>query len=177
MHKLKKMMKRLVARAALVILLLAVILGGWAFLWEPRRVVVHEESAALPCWQGPPLRVAVVSDLHVGSPGNGLGHLDDVVQAINRGHPDLIVLLGDFVVQDVMGGRVVAPETIAAHLRPLRAPLGVHAVLGNHDWWLDAPRVARALRSADIDVIATARSESASSGSPASATSGKVRMT
>ena len=34
-------------------------------------------------------------------------------------------------------GRPIAPEDWAKALAQLRAPLGVHAVLGNHDWWDD----------------------------------------
>ncbi len=72
---------------------------------------------------------------------------------INAGHPDMIVLLGDFVVTHMIGSRLVPPETTAVELAKLDAPLGVFAVLGNHDRWLNAERVARALRSARIHVI------------------------
>ncbi|HYU78282.1 MAG TPA: metallophosphoesterase [Vicinamibacterales bacterium] len=99
------------------------------------------------------MRVAAVSDLHVGSPHTDLRKLDQVVEAINAGRPEVVVLLGDYVVQGVVGGRFVSPEQIAERLKKLRAPLGVYAVLGNHDWWLDAPRVERALRSAGIVVV------------------------
>lgn len=147
------MPKRFLARAALLLLPIAAILIAWAFWWEPRRLVVRDEGVALPCWRAAPLRVAVVSDLHVGSPGKNVVQLDRVVQTINAGHPDLILLLGDFVIQDVIGGKFVSPEEIADHLRPLHAPRGVFAVLGNHDWWLGAPRVASALESAGVHVI------------------------
>src|SRR5204863_5072573 len=33
--------------------------------------------------------------------------------------------------------RTVAPEAWSDALGTLKAPLGVHAVLGNHDWWDD----------------------------------------
>ena len=71
----------------------------------------------------------------------------------NDEYPDLIVILGDLVVQDVVGGHFVEPEPIAEVLRGLRAPLGVIAVLGNHDWWYDGPRVEKALRGAGIEVL------------------------
>jgi predicted MPP superfamily phosphohydrolase len=47
----------------------------------------------------------------------------------------------------------VEPEPTAAALRELRAPLGVFAVLGNHDWWYDGARVGRALEGAGIRVL------------------------
>ena len=51
------------------------------------------------------------------------------------------------------GGTFVEPEPIAEELRALRAPLGVYAVLGNHDWWFDGGRVARALGGAGLKVL------------------------
>lgn len=63
----------------------------------------------------------------------------------NGARPDLILLVGDYVIQGVVGGTFISPERAAASLSGLRAPLGVYAVLGNHDWWLDAGRVGRAL--------------------------------
>ena len=146
-------MKRLLLRAFAVLVLLGALLALWAFVWEPRRLIVREEHIQLLCWRGAPVRVAVVSDLHVGSPHNGVGRLDRIVAEVNAGRPDAVVLLGDFVIQGVLGGDFVPPERIAQSLGALRAPLGVYAVLGNHDWWLDAPRVQRALESAGITVV------------------------
>jgi predicted MPP superfamily phosphohydrolase len=143
-----------IVRALLVVTIVsAPVLGGWAFWWEPRRLLVREVPIALPCWRGEPLRVALAADLHVGSPGTGIEKLDRVVARINEAKPDIVLLLGDYVIQGVIGGQFVAPEAIAEHLRPLKAPLGVYAVLGNHDWWLDGPRVARAFNGVGIPVI------------------------
>ena len=50
-------------------------------------------------------------------------------------------------------GRFVPPETTAARLAGLHAPHGVVAVLGNHDWWLDGPRVRGDLERAGIRVL------------------------
>jgi predicted MPP superfamily phosphohydrolase len=97
--------------------------------------------------------VAIISDLHTGSPFNGLDKLRPIVDRINAARPDATFILGDLVIQDVVGGSFVPPEDIAAELKRLRAPLGVFAVLGNHDVWLDAPRVRNALQGAGIPVL------------------------
>ncbi|HXZ84004.1 MAG TPA: metallophosphoesterase [Myxococcota bacterium] len=127
----------------------------WAFCLEPASLRVRTSRLALPGWPAAcdGLRVAVLSDLHVGSPFNGLAHLSRVVARTGRARPDLILLAGDFLISDVKGGTFVAPEPIAEGLSKLSAPLGTFAVLGNHDWWFDGPRMQRALEHAGIHVL------------------------
>jgi predicted MPP superfamily phosphohydrolase len=55
--------------------------------------------------------------------------------------PDLILLAGDYVIQEVVGGDPVDPADIFAVLNRLDAPLGVYAVMGNHDWWYGYDRI------------------------------------
>lgn len=128
-------------------------LGVWAFWFEPARLIVVEETLAIP-WSVPtPLRVAVLTDLHTGSPFNGLSKLQDVVDRTNAARPDLVCILGDLVIQGVLGGRFVAPEAIAAELGRLTPPAGTVAVLGNHDAWLDHARVGKALADNGIRLV------------------------
>jgi len=127
---------------------------GLRAIWlEPASLTISEERIALPWPARGPLRIAVLTDLHVGSPFNGMSKLRRAVALTNDTHPDVICLLGDLVIQGVIGGRFVEPETIAAELRNLRAPGGVVAVLGNHDGWLDHDRVQRALDANGIRVV------------------------
>jgi len=97
--------------------------------------------------------VAVLADLHVGAPFNGMDKLHRVVEVTLAAKPDLILLAGDYVVHGVLGGTYVSPEVIAEELRPLSAPLGVFAVLGNHDHWLNARQVEDALESVGIKFL------------------------
>ncbi|HEV8529880.1 MAG TPA: metallophosphoesterase [Methylomirabilota bacterium] len=130
-------------------------LAVWAVAIEPGRLVVREVDLPLATWPRamPPLTIAVVSDLHTGAPHIDPAKVDRIVSIINQRQPDLVVLPGDFVVHGVIGGRRIEPEVTAARLEARRAPLGVFAVLGNHDWWYDGQRVARALRAAGIVVL------------------------
>lgn len=95
----------------------------------------------------------MIGDLHAGAPYIGLDKVQKVVQLTNESHPDLILLTGDYVIQGVVGGQRIPIEQTAAVLRGLSAPLGVYAVLGNHDNWDDAGRIAEALRGAGIVVL------------------------
>ena len=143
-------------RAALVALVvLFVVLGLWAFWIEPAWLSTHRFVLEIPGWQPAHrgLKVAILTDLHVGSPHAGLEKLEKVVESTNRERPDLIVILGDLVIQGVIGGSFVEPEATAEVLKGLRAPLGTVAVLGNHDWWLDGVRVEKALAGAGIVVL------------------------
>jgi predicted MPP superfamily phosphohydrolase len=99
------------------------------------------------------VRIVVLADLHVGSPYNGLARLREVVDRANDARPDLVCLLGDLVIQGVVGGRFVAPEATAAELSRLRSPAGTVAVLGNHDGWLGHDRVRQALERNRIRVL------------------------
>jgi len=133
----------------------ALLLAVYGFFIEPDRLVLRQVEITLPRWpeafKG--LRVAVFSDLHAGSPHITMNKIRLVVQRANATQPDLILLPGDFVIQDVLGGRFIEPESFAAELKTLKARDGVFATLGNHDWWYNAPRTKQALESAGIQVL------------------------
>jgi hypothetical protein len=114
-----------------------------------------EYRLALPHWPAAcgGLRIAVLADLHVGSPWNGLENLARVTAATRAAKPDLVLLAGDYVILHVRGGKFVAPEDIASRLAELAAPLGRYGVLGNHDWWVDRARVRAALEANGTPVL------------------------
>ncbi|MEA2450248.1 MAG: uncharacterized protein QOG63_2180, partial [Thermoleophilaceae bacterium] len=99
------------------------------------------------------LKVALVSDLHAGAPHVDEARIERVVAAVNRAKPDVVALLGDYIDPEVTFGEFIAPEPVAARLAALEAPLGVFAVLGNHDWLNDGERVRGALREQRIEVL------------------------
>lgn len=141
-------------------------LAGWSFGVEPGWLQQRQLALAAPDWSGPPLTIAVAADLHVGAPHAGLPMLKKVVDQLNTSQPDLILLPGDFVIQGVLGGEPVAPAAIAAELARLKAPLGVYATLGNHDWWHDGDQVRAALTGAGITVLENAAIALPSSAGP-----------
>lgn len=124
-------------------------------LVEPGWVVTRETRLPIARWPAAlgSLRIVAISDLHTGAPHVTVEKVADVVARVNAAHPDLVVLLGDYVIHGVLGGHFVEPERTAAALRGLAAPLGIFAVLGNHDWWYDGDRVGRALADAGIRVL------------------------
>ena len=67
-------------------------------------------------------------------PEHGRERVQQAVDLANAQGGDLIVLMGDYRATHPLQTRVVPIEVTAGILSGLRAPLGVHAVLGNHDW-------------------------------------------
>jgi predicted MPP superfamily phosphohydrolase len=140
-------------RLGLIIWGTLLLLAGWSFGFEPGWLQQRQLTLAVENWSGPPLKIAVAADLHVGAPHAGLPMLRKVVDQLNAGNPDLILLPGDFVIQGVIGGQAVDPALIAQELGRLKAPLGVFATLGNHDWWHNGTQVGQALEEHGIRVI------------------------
>lgn len=120
-----------------------------AMAGRPKRIKVTRPTIVLDRlgrkWDG--LRIAHLSDLHHG-PLAGLPFMLRVVELTNAQEPDLVVITGDTVTCE--GGINVE---MAAVLAQLKAPLGVYAVLGNHDHWSDGPGVKRMLNSVGINVV------------------------
>jgi uncharacterized protein len=148
-------MRRTVVWVARLAVGLGLLLAVWAVAIGPRWLSVREVSLPLSRWPArhAGLRVALMSDLHVGSLHWGPERIRELVQTTNAQKPDLVLLAGDYMIDDVLLGTRVEPEAIAAALSGLRARLGVIAVLGNHDWWNDGERMASALTREGIVVL------------------------
>jgi uncharacterized protein len=144
-------------RAVLLLTLLTILSClVWGFFIEPNRLVVHQDTIQIASWPAElnGLRIALIGDIHTDNRFIDEKKLKKIVELTNAQNPDLVVLLGDYV----QGGREnaahrVEPEITAAQLRNLKAPLGVYAVLGNHDWWYNGEKVRRAFESEGIPIL------------------------
>jgi predicted MPP superfamily phosphohydrolase len=83
------------------------------------------------------LSLAVIADLHACDPWMTVGQIEQIVHATNLLGADAVVLLGDYVAGHKKITAIVPDADWAGALGALRAPAGVFAVLGNHDWWED----------------------------------------
>jgi predicted MPP superfamily phosphohydrolase len=128
---------------------------AWAAWIEPRRLVTVRRRLELPRWPAAldGVRVGVLSDLHAGAPHAGPKAIARAVERLNAEAPDAILLLGDYVDAHPLWGGRVAPADVARELGALRAPNGVFAVLGNHDWKQGGHAMWRALEDAGIEVL------------------------
>jgi uncharacterized protein len=126
------------------------------------RLRVARYHLSPPRWPADfPLRIAVVADLHACDPWMSLDRIGAIVERTNALNADVIVMLGDYVAGHRHVTRFIPAREWAAVLAGLKAPLGVHAILGNHDYWEDKtlqrdgqglPIARRALEAAGIPV-------------------------
>jgi uncharacterized protein len=102
------------------------------------RLHVARYQLAPPRWPKDfPLKIAVVADLHACDPWMTVDHIDEIVKRTNALGADVIVMLGDYVAGHRHVTRFIPAGEWAAVLANLKAPLGVHAIMGNHDYWED----------------------------------------
>lgn len=134
----KKRRRRIMAGAALGALAAFLLLGLDARL---RTVTyeVHSEKITTP------VRLAVLTDLHSCSYGEGQGELLDAVAAAQ---PDGVLLVGD-IVDDVL------PEENAwAAVSALAAEYPCYYVTGNHEWWSgQAERICQQMAGLGVTVL------------------------
>lgn len=94
-------------------------------------------------------KIAAFSDLHIGADMSPK-RLGREVNKINEMQPDIIFIIGDIVDNNIK-------DLTTAHLdelKKLSAPLGVYAVIGNHDYYsADAGTIKNLLAQADINTL------------------------
>jgi len=127
----------------------------WGFFIEPNRLVVHQATIQIDNWpkELDGLRIAMIGDIHSGGRFINDNKLRKIVELTNQQNPDLIVLLGDYMSPNSWHSHRVEPEVTAAAMKNLRAPLGIYAILGNHDWWYNGEKVRRAFQDEGIPVL------------------------
>jgi uncharacterized protein len=126
---------------------------GYATAIEPEELVTTTYRIAPPGWSPGPLRLVAIADLHAGGPNMKLEHIRRIIDASNALAPDIVVLLGDYVANHRFVTERVPEAVWASAFADLVAPLGVWAILGNHDWWYDLEGVRTALAKVDIPVL------------------------
>ncbi len=113
-------------------------LAGYALAEPFVRLRTVRYALVPPDWPpGLKLRIVVLADIHACNPWMTAGRIRAICEQANALEPDIFLLLGDYVSGMRLSYGDVAADDWAQALSSLNAPLGVHAVLGNHDWWQD----------------------------------------
>ena len=129
--------------------------GAYAGIVEPGfRLVVTEYRLTPPGWPRDfPLNIAVIADPHASEPYMGAARIEQIVETTNGLSPDLVVLLGDYEGSHRFVTKQVPSDTWAPLWASCKAPLGVHSILGNHDWWFHLPRIRASIDRAGIPLM------------------------
>jgi len=137
-------------------LLLGLALLAFAW-WEARQPpIVRRAFVAVPDWPAgePDRTVLLISDTHVHAPEMPPERLAGILRRLNGVKPDLILLAGDYLSEKPHAGQPYTADQAVSALAQLHAPLGVVAVLGNHDHWADPAGFRRAFAARGITLLA-----------------------
>lgn len=152
-------------------------LGAYAGVVEPlMRLNTTRYRLAPQGWpEALKLRLVVLADIHACAPWMPAERVSRLCDYANGLDGDAILLLGDYLSGMRLATDHIPAQKVAEAMSGLRAPLGVHAVLGNHDWWEDPeaqrlrlPETAmhRALRGVGIPVLSNRATRLEKAGQP-----------
>ncbi len=102
-----------------------------------------------PAGQLRELKIASASDIHIGTV-TGTETLERIIKGMNSLNPDLAFLPGDVFDEDVSGERA---REVSRLLGSIRAPLGVYACTGNHDYYAGIERCLENLKLGGVTVL------------------------
>jgi predicted MPP superfamily phosphohydrolase len=109
-----------------------------------REVVIHKKAGNYK-----EIKIVGLSDLHLGV-NMDKNRLKRIVQRVNVQNPDLIIIAGDVVDNNVLP---LTEEKMWEELGQLQAPLGVYACLGNHDYMSGIESSLDFLRQTNIRLL------------------------
>jgi uncharacterized protein len=139
---------RMVLFTGSIIVVTLVVLSGHINTWYP---VINRLEISLDGRdsQMDAFTMALVSDIHLGTL-TSKHRIRKMVSRINSLEPDIIVLAGDILDEDV--GPVIHKD-LGSAIKDLNAPLGVYGVTGNHEFIGGIDEAAEYLTSHGIKLI------------------------
>ena len=146
-HQLFKRKSRpMLLRAFAVVTCIGIVILTLFNAYSP---VVHRLTVIIDKPLAKPMDIALVSDTHLGR-WFGNRQIKKMVTLIDAQHPDVVVIAGD-----IMNDNTIAYDNTNMHdqLSKLKAPLGVYATLGNHDYFGYDQQITQAVEEAGIKAL------------------------
>ena len=108
-------------------------------------LVCYRYQVSFRDWKGSAFRIVLLSDLHVDG-SYATEFYQQVFSIVEQSGPDLVFLAGDFIT------KLESLPALEELLRPI-GKLGAFAVLGNHDYWTNAEKVAAVVSYCGIRLL------------------------
>ncbi len=149
-RRLRRWLRGLLLLAFVGVALLAK--GYWNATRDP---VIRTAAVEVPDWPAgqPPLKILLLSDVHVAGPDMPPARLAHIVDKLNRLKPDLVLIAGDLVSEKRTATHIYSAAEVVAPLGGLRAPLGVVVAPGNHDHWFKPDALRGELETRGLRVL------------------------
>jgi predicted MPP superfamily phosphohydrolase len=150
-----------VLKKSLLFLVLASFLfsGVYAFWIEPRQLIVKQVTIALPKLNHP-IKAILIGDLQPIQPHWPKERLNAAIDLAAQQKPDIVFYVGDYAYEQRWAARykldswlTVDPADVVKAMARIDAPMGVYAVMGNHDYWWDGEAVKRLIRKTHIRLL------------------------
>jgi len=125
-----------------------IVIGGHInALWINVREIpltIHKKVSG-----SPEVKILMASDIHLGAL-IGERREKKLLDIIREQKPDLVLLCGDLVDGEIAP---VLRKNLGRHLQEIRTPLGVYAILGNHEYIGGIEKTLPYLKSINIKVL------------------------
>ncbi|NDW17316.1 metallophosphoesterase [Dysgonomonas sp. 216] len=95
------------------------------------------------------LRIVAISDLHLGY-SIGVPELQEWIEFINAEEPDIVLIAGDIIDNSI---RPLKEQNMAQYFKHIKAPLGVYACVGNHEYISGYKESAEFMNAAGIRLL------------------------
>ena len=145
-HNIEK--TRRITALVVLILVAVTVVGGYintrAIITKTYKFRIHKNAGELKS-----LNVAMASDIHLGTI-NGKLFLNKLVAEINKLNPDIILLAGDIIDEDLAS---VIKNNVGEELIKLKSKYGVYAITGNHEYIGGAEEACRYLIAHGVNVL------------------------
>lgn len=149
-------MKRTLLKLFVLLTLLCAGCVAYGLLIEPKTLKIREFELISEKYKGPPVRIGVITDIHIGGLHVPAKRVETLVKNMNALEPDFVILPGDFVgthrsIEDESKKFNAAIEEGINYLRGFDAP--AFATLGNHDALYDRQVMAKLLVGAELTLL------------------------
>ncbi|MDR2956151.1 MAG: metallophosphoesterase [Prevotella sp.] len=129
---------------------LVMVCGYLKYIWKVRvelPIQIYKTmSDSIP---KKPLRIVAISDLHLGY-GIGKSEFEGWINTINKENPDIVLIAGDIIDNSV---RPLEEGNFAESFGKIKAPLGIYACLGNHEYISGLDKSLAFLKKAGVNVL------------------------